>query len=119
MLLESGFLEYVTHRRGYSLSIASLSLALSFRSAEPELETALRLMRDLAQGRQVNVDVAIADLDEMVYLESVLFSRKGIFRRMVEGSRTPIADTSLGCAFLAGLDSTQREKMLKTLRPSE
>lgn len=115
-LVESGFLEYDTHRRGYRLSIASLSLALSFRSSEPELESALSLMRDLAQGRQVNVGIATADLDEMVYLESVRFSRKGIFRRMVAGSRIPIADTSLGCAYLAGLDSTQREKMLQTLR---
>jgi DNA-binding IclR family transcriptional regulator len=115
-LVESGFLEYDTNRRGYRLSIASLSLALSFRSSEPELESALSLMRDLAQGLQVNVGIATADLDEMVYLESVRFSRKGIFRRMVAGSRIPIADTSLGCAYLAGLDSTQREKMLQTLR---
>jgi len=115
-LVESGFLEYDTQRRGYRLSIASLSLALSFRSSEPELESALSLMRDLAQGRQVNVGIATADLNEMVYLESVRFSRKGIFRRMVAGSRIPIAETSLGCAYLAGLDSTQREKMLQTLR---
>jgi DNA-binding IclR family transcriptional regulator len=115
-LVESGFLEYDTQRCGYRLSIASLSLALSFRSSEPELESALSLMRDLAQGRQVNVGIATADLNEMVYLESVRFSRKGIFRRMLAGSRIPIAETSLGCAYLAGLDSTQREKMLQTLR---
>jgi DNA-binding IclR family transcriptional regulator len=115
-LVESGFLEYDTQRRGYRLSIASLSLALSFRSSEPDLESALSLMRELAQGRQVNVGIASADRDEMVYLESVRFSRKGIFRRMVAGSRIPIADTSLGCAYLAGLDSMQRDKLLQTLQ---
>jgi len=115
-LVESGFLEYDTQRRGYRLSIASLSLALSFRSSEPDLESALSLMRELAQGRQVNVGIASADRDEMVYLESVRFSRKGIFRRMVAGSRIPMADTSLGCAYLAGLDSMQRDKLLQTLQ---
>lgn len=117
-LVESGFLEYDTQRRGYRLSIASLSLALSFRSSESELESALTLMRDLAQGRQVNVGIATADLDEMVYLESVRFSRHGIFRRMVAGSRIPIAQTSLGCAYLAGLDTLQCEKLLQTLAQS-
>jgi DNA-binding IclR family transcriptional regulator len=108
-LVESGFLEYDIQRRGYRLSIASLSLALSFRSSEPELESALALMRELAQGRQVNVGIATADHDEMVYLESVRFSRKGIFRRIVAGSRIPIPVTSLGCAYLAGLDPVQRQ----------
>jgi DNA-binding IclR family transcriptional regulator len=115
-LVESGFLEYDLQHRAYRLSIASLSLALSFRSTEPELDVALGLMRDLAQGRQVNVGIATADRDEMVYLESVRFSRKGIFRRMVSGSRIPIANTSLGCAYLAGLDTNPRAKLFMTLQ---
>ena len=118
-LVESGFLEYDTQRSGYRLSIASLSLALSFRSTEPEMESALSLMRVLAQGRQVNVGMATADLDEMVYLESVRFSRKGIFRRMVAGSRIPMIETSLGCAYLASLDASQRKKTLLTLRQAQ
>jgi IclR family transcriptional regulator, positive regulator for flagellar biogenesis len=118
-LVESGFLEYDTQRSGYRLSIASLSLALSFRYTEPEMESALSLMRVLAQGRQVNVGMATADLDEMVYLESVRFSRKGIFRRMVAGSRIPMIETSLGCAYLASLDTFQRKKTLLTLRQAQ
>lgn len=115
-LVETGFMEYDTERRGYRLSIASLSLALAFRSTEPEMDVALGLMRDLAQGRQVNVGMATADLDEMVYLESVRFSRKGIFRRMVAGSRIPMLETSLGCAYLAGLEPAQREIAMRRLQ---
>jgi len=114
-LVETGFMEYDSERRGYRLSIASLSLALAFRSTEPEMDVALGLMRELAQGRQVNVGMATADLDEMVYLESVRFSRKGIFRRMVAGSRIPMVETSLGCAYLAGLNPAQRDIALRHL----
>ncbi|MDT4865349.1 beta-ketoadipate pathway transcriptional regulator [compost metagenome] len=73
-------------------------------------------MRALAEGRRVNVGLAVGDQLEMVYLDSVRFSRLGIFRRILPGSRLPIASTSLGCAFLAGMQATERKALLAQLR---
>ncbi|KAF1067457.1 helix-turn-helix domain-containing protein [Variovorax sp.] len=90
-LVDAGFLAYDLEQRGYRLTAACLSLALSFRSSEATLARALPLMRALAEGRRVNVGLAVADQLEMVYLESVRLSRLGIFRRILPGSRLPIA----------------------------
>ncbi len=100
---------------GYRLTAACLSMALAFRSSEKLLEKALPLMRALAQGRLVNVGIAVADELEMVYLDSVRLSRRGIFRRISPGSRIPIATTSLGCAFLAGMSPAARAGLMDRL----
>jgi DNA-binding IclR family transcriptional regulator len=114
-LVETGFLAYDAELRGYRLTAACLSLALSYRSSERRLERALPLMRALAQGRLVNVGLAVADETEMVYLDSVRYSRLGMFRRLVPGSRIPIANTSLGCAFLACMQASARRTLLARL----
>ncbi|SCX56571.1 IclR family transcriptional regulator [Variovorax sp. EL159] len=115
-LVDAGFLAYDIEQRGYRLTATCLSLALSYRSSEQTLAQALPLMRALAEGRRVNVGLAVADQLEMVYLDSVRFSRLGIFRRILPGSRLPIASTSLGCAFLAGMQATERKVLLGRLR---
>jgi len=115
-LVDAGFLVYDLRDMGYRLAPACLSLALAYRSSEPVLERALPLMRELAEGRRVNVGLAVADQLEMVYLDSVRFSRLGIFRRLLPGSRIPIAPTSLGCAFVAGMRPAQRQQLLSRLK---
>lgn len=114
-LVDAGFLAYDVRQKGYRLTAACLSLALSFRSSERLLEKALPRMREVAQGRLVNVGLAVADQLEMVYLDSVRLSRLGPFRRILPGSRIPIATTSLGCAFLAGLQPASRLALLARL----
>ena len=115
-LVDAGFLAYDLEQRGYRLTAACLSLALSFRTSDKTLATALPLMRSLAEGRRVNVGLAVADQLEMVYLDSVRYSRLGVFRRILAGSRIPIASTSLGCAFMAGMPATERKALLARLR---
>lgn len=115
-LVDTGFLHYDIQARGYRLAPVCLSLALAYRTSEPMLERALPDMRELAEGRRVNVGLAVADQLEMVYLDSVRLSRLGIFRRLSPGSRIPIAQTSLGCAYLAGLPAEQRKKLLEQLK---
>ena len=115
-LVDCGFLAYDHGQQGYRLTAVSLSLALVYRSAEPALEAALPLMRALSEGRRLNVGLAMADELEMVYLDSVRLSRLGIFRRIVPGSRIPIASTALGCAFMAGMHAAERRALLARLR---
>jgi DNA-binding IclR family transcriptional regulator len=114
-LVESGFVDWDAQLKGYRLTAACLSMALSFRSSQSLLEKALPLMRALAQGRLVNVGLAVADHLEMVYLDSVRLSRRGIFRRISPGTRIPIATTSLGCAYLAGMEPHARASLLEDL----
>ncbi|MCW5258796.1 IclR family transcriptional regulator [Verminephrobacter eiseniae] len=114
-LVDAGFLAYDGQQKGYRLTAACLSLALSYRSSQRALEKALPLMRQVAQGRLVNVGLAVADQLEMVYLDSVRLSRPGLLRRICPGSRIPIASTSLGCAFLAGMQQPARLALLAQL----
>ena len=114
-LVDAGFLVYDVKRRGYRLGAVSLSLASAYRSSEPVLDLVLPHMRALAEGRRVNVGLAVADQLEMVYLDSARFSRLGLFRRLVPGSRIPIAQTALGCAYLAGMQPGSREELIDRL----
>ncbi|KQP13080.1 IclR family transcriptional regulator [Pseudorhodoferax sp. Leaf267] len=115
-LVDAGFLAYDHAQQGYRLGAVCLTLALVYRASERALEVALPLMRSLAEGRHVNVGLAMADQLEMVYLDSVRLSRRGMFRRIVPGSRIPIASTALGCAFLAGMAAADRRALLARLR---
>lgn len=116
-LVDAGFLVYDVAERGYRLGAVCLSLALAHRSAQPALDLALPLMRGLAEGRRINVGLAVADGTEMVYLDSVRRSRMGLFRHLVPGSRIPIALTSLGRAHLSALASTDRRLLMARLAP--
>ena len=114
-LVDAGFLVYDVGARGYRLSAVCLSLALSYRMNLTPLDLALPLMRNVAEGRKVNIGLAVADQTEMVYLDSVRLSRMSLFRRLVPGSRIPIGLTSLGRAFMSAMQPTDRKLLLARL----
>ena len=116
-LVDAGFLIYDVSERSYRFGAVCLSLSLAHRSAQVALDLALPLMRGLAEGRRINVGLAVADQTEMVYLDSVRSSRLGVFRRLVPGSRIPIALTSLGRAYLSGLSSSDRRLLMARMAP--
>jgi len=115
VLVDAGFLIYDLQHKAYRLAPACLSLALAYRSAEPILDVAIPRMRALAEGRHVNVGLAVADQLEMVYLDSIRHSRLGIFRYLLPGSRIPIAPTALGRAYLAGMRAVPRQQLVARL----
>jgi DNA-binding IclR family transcriptional regulator len=100
-LVESGFLEHDTTRRAYRLGIPVLSVAQAMRSGSTLLQAAAPMMRDTAQRLRINVGIAGADGEEMVYLESVRYSPRASLRTVVSGQRVPMELTSLGRAWLA------------------
>lgn len=116
-LVDAGFLSYDVAGRGYRLTVVSMSLANAFRYDIPALEVSLPLMKKVAEGEKINVGLAVADQAEMVYLESLRESRRGVFRRAVRGSRFPIELTSAGRAYLAGLEEAPREALLAEVAP--
>ena len=115
-LVDCGMLEHDRSGRAYRLAAPVLSLAHAMRAGSPVLTAAGPLMRSVAEHRKINVGLAVADGDEMVYLESVRYSRRVAWRNVVAGQRVPIELTSLGRVWLASVDLPQRNLFLTRLR---
>lgn len=112
-LVDSGLLEHDRRRRAYRLAAPVLSLAHAMRSGSPILQLAGPLMRIEAEQRKINVGLAVADRDEMVYLESVRYSRRVAWRNVVAGQRVPMELTSLGRAWLAAASVENRRQLME------
>jgi DNA-binding IclR family transcriptional regulator len=110
-LVGMGMLQQDAGRKGYRLAPAVLSLAHAMRSGSTVLQVAAPLMRALAERERINVGLAAADRDEMVYLESIRYSRRAAFRSVVSGQRVPMELTSLGRAYLATTPESQRKAL--------
>ncbi|MFI5446275.1 IclR family transcriptional regulator [Polaromonas sp. UC242_47] len=111
-LVGTGLLEHDHLHRAYRLAAPVLSLAHAMRSGSPVLQVAAPMMRSVAEKLKVNVGLAVADRDEMVYLESVRYNRKVSLRNVVAGQRVPIELTSLGRAYLAVVSDSQRQVLM-------
>src|SRR5436190_15872293 len=103
-------------RKGYRLAPAVLSLAHAMRSGSTVLQVAAPLMRSLAETKHINVGLAAPDRDEMVYMESIRYSRRVAFRNVVSGQRVPMELTSLGRAHLATTSAARRKALYEVFR---
>jgi DNA-binding IclR family transcriptional regulator len=115
-LLKAGFLFYSPQQHGYSLGGAVLSLSHAMRSGSILLQLARPIMVAEARRLKINVGIAIADRDEMVYLETLRFSGSSSLRQVVSGQRVPMALTSLGRAYLSTLTLEERRAQLAQLK---
>jgi DNA-binding IclR family transcriptional regulator len=70
----------------------------------------------LAEKERVNVGLACADREEMVYLESIRYNRRVALRNVVSGQRVPMELTSLGRAYLATTTARQRKSLEATFQ---
>jgi len=109
-------LEQDRRRRAYRLAAPVLSLAHAMRSGSPVLTVAAPLMRSEAEKRKINVGLAVADREEMVYVESVRYSRRVSWRNVVAGQRVPMELTSLGRAWLAAAPDESRRALFERFR---
>ena len=89
-LVVAGMLAHDRSARAYRLAAPVLSLAHAMRSGSTILQVAAPLMRALAESKRINVGLAAPDRDEMVYLESIRYSRRVAFRNVVSGQRVPL-----------------------------
>jgi DNA-binding IclR family transcriptional regulator len=115
-LVGMGMLQQEPLRKGYRLAPAVLSLAHAMRSGSAILQVAAPLMRAVAEAKRVNVGLAAPDRDEMVYLESIRYSRRVAFRNVVSGQRVPIELTSLGRAYLATTSPARRMALYEVFK---
>lgn len=115
-LVGTGFLRRDASSRMYRLGVPVLSLGHAMRTGSSVLAAAKPLMLAAAVEKQINVGLAAADRDEMVYLESIRYSRRAALRSVVSGQRVPIELTSLGRAWLAVAPDAEREALMRTFR---
>ena len=97
-LVRAGFLQMDARTGGYRLQATVLGLAHAMRSGSFILHHALDAMQDAGRELRVNVGLAIADQDEMIYLDTLRFGPNASLRKVVSGQRVPMAVTSLGRA---------------------
>lgn len=112
-LVSAGMLQLDRPQRAYRLAPAVLSLAHAMRSGSHVLALAAPLMREAAESGRINVGLAAADRDEMVYLESIRYNRRVALRNVVSGQRVPMELTSLGRAYLSTLTEAQRKPLMR------
>jgi len=110
-LVDAGWLQHDAGRRAYRLGALVLSLAHAMRGGSPWLQAAAPLMQEVAAAHRINVGLAVADCDEMVYLESVRYNRRVSLRNVVAGQRVPMELTSLGRAWLAAAPPERRQAL--------
>ncbi|KWT89246.1 MULTISPECIES: IclR family transcriptional regulator [unclassified Variovorax] len=115
-LVEVGMLEHDRNLRAYRLAAPVLSFAHAMRAGSPVLNAVAPLMQALAEKMRINVGLAVADRDEMVYLESVRYNRRVSLRNVVAGQRVPMELTSLGRAYLAAADEPCRRALMAQFR---
>jgi DNA-binding IclR family transcriptional regulator len=108
----AGYLQVDRATRAYRLGPAVLSLAHAMKTGSTLLKIAAPLMRALAESQRINVGLAAPDRDEMVYLESIRYSRRVALRQVVSGQRVPMELTSLGRAYLSTLEGAERDALL-------
>jgi DNA-binding IclR family transcriptional regulator len=74
-LVISGFLEHDPERLAYRLTPTVLCLGHAFKTASAETKIAEPLMRQVSEKLKLNVGLAVADRLEMVYLESIRYTK--------------------------------------------
>lgn len=112
-LVSCGMLEHDLAARAYRLAAPVLGLAHVLRSGSPVLAKVTPLLRKEAQAHRINVGLAAADQDDMIYLESIRYHPRVSLRSVVAGQRVPIRLTSLGRAWLAAIPANERDVILQ------
>ncbi|WP_460136871.1 IclR family transcriptional regulator [Pseudomonas sp. S1_E04] len=112
-LIHSGMLVYDGQRSAYRLAPATLCFANAMYNSSSLVQFAAPLMREAAHALRVNVGLAAADRDEMIYLESIRLSRKNTPRTVQTGQRVPMEFTSLGRAYLATISVRERQVLME------
>jgi len=115
-LVDCGMLQRDRSSRAYRLAAPVLGLAHAMSTGSPVLAAVRPLMLKEAERHKINVGLAVADRDEMIYLESVRYSRRVAWRNVVAGQRVPMELTSLGRAWLATAADERRQELMAQFR---
>ncbi len=115
-LVITGFLEHDRQHSAYRLAPTVLSLGHAFKTGSTEIKIAEPLMRKASEKLRLNVGLAVADRLDMVYLESVRYTKNIALRTVASGQRVPMERTSLGRAWIARLEPKAQAILLAKLK---
>lgn len=114
-LTQLGYLHYSASLKKYALGPGVLSLGLSALGQMDVRRIARPLMQSLAERTHACVNLAVNDNLSMVYVDR--YANASSYTIQVDvGSRLPIANTSVGRAFLCGLAERERATLMDELR---
>jgi len=114
-LVRCGFLQHDARVGGYRLHATVLGLAHAMRAGSLILNESLEAMQQVGRQLRVNIGLALADQDDMMYLDTLRFGPKASLRKVVSGQRVPIALTSLGRAYLSTHEGAELTALLARL----
>lgn len=100
----------------YSLGPALVSLSHSFLAGLDQRSLFRQMMQPLADETQGSLYLAMRDDLEMVVIETCRARGSMLSARVDTGTRTPLATSALGRAYLLGLDPAQREALIAELQ---
>lgn len=104
--------------RAYRVGPSVLALGYAALANLRVREIARPHMQALANATQTLVSLAARDRLSMIYLENCR-SAANVTLRTVTGTQLPLAKTSIGRAFLAGLPADEREFLIQQLAARE
>lgn len=109
-LVQLGYLDRVGTGRKYKLNVSLLSLAYPALSSQPARQPIHAKMMEIARQTQCNIALAApsADNTSMIYTDCANGSSANTLQIDI-GTRLVMAKSSVGRAFLAGLDNKTRE----------
>ncbi|TPL54298.1 IclR family transcriptional regulator [Mesorhizobium sp. B2-4-6] len=113
-LVGLGYLIYDPLLGRYSIGPATVSLGYSGLSSSAVIYMAKPLMQALAFETGVAVAMGMRDGLEMVYVANCR-PETPVTLRLNVGSRLPIWQTSMGLAYLAAMEDTLRERVIRQL----
>jgi DNA-binding IclR family transcriptional regulator len=113
-LIGLGYLIYDPVLGRYRIGPATVSLGYSGLSTSAVIYMAKPLMQALAIETGVAVAMGMRDGVEMVYVANCR-PETPVTLRLNVGSRLPIWQTSMGLAYLAAMDATTRDKIVRKL----
>jgi DNA-binding IclR family transcriptional regulator len=114
-LRDQGYLAFDEQRRGYRLGIAVLSLSRCLTLASGLHAEMAPAIRRIAQNTRTIIGFGTAHDTDIVYLEAFNGDPGRSSRQVGAGMRAPIATTSVGHGYLAGLTIAERERLLTRL----
>ena len=110
-LTKLGYLTYSARLEKYQLGSGVLALGYAFTSNLAIRQISKPLMQELADATGTAVGLADRDRLEMIYLEYCAPSNVTTFRHEI-GDKVPLAQSSSGRAYLAGLPEDERSYFL-------
>lgn len=117
-LTQLGYLKQVEEFGRYRVGPSVLGLGYVALANMKIRELARPLMQDLADYANGLVSMAVRDRLAMIYVENCR-ARSTVTLRVNVGMQMPLATTSIGRAFLAGLPAAERDYLLAQVREKD